>query len=341
MAINIGLMGFGRIGRNIFRIVHKREDMAVTVISDIAEPAAQQYLLRFDTTLGRFPEPVVLEEGVMYAGGRRTRLVAGRDPGDVNWKELGVEFVIEATGRQRSRAEIEKHLAMGARHVILCAPPVDEPDITVVFGVNENEMSSGHRIVSNGSCTANAAGPVVNLLHQTFGIRQGFLTTVHAYTNDQRLADVPAADLRRSRAAAENIIPTETRAHEMLMKLIPGLTGRLGGLAMNVPVPDGSVVDLVVQLERPASVKAVNETVRAAAAGALSGIIAYEENPIVSSDVVLSRSSGIFDSLATQTLGEDLIRVLIWFENGWGYAHRAIDVIGRLATIGERQEVAR
>ncbi len=337
MTIRIGLMGFGRIGRNIFRILSRRDDIQVAAINDVADHAALQYLLRFDTVLGRFPEPVTLKGDTMIAGGREVRMLSGREPGDADWKGLGIEFVIEATARHRSLSELERHLAAGARHVIVCAPPTEEPDITVIFGVNERDLSPRHRIISNGSCTSNAAGPLVRLLHETFGIRQGFLTTVHAYTNDQRLADVPADDLRRSRAAAENIIPTETRAHEMLMKLIPGLAGKLGGIAMNVPVPDGSVGDLVVQLERPCTAGAANDVVRDAAAGPLSGIIEYEEDPIVSSDVILNPHSGVFDSLATQALGEGLLRVLVWFDNGWGYANRALDLVHRLAGSPVRQ----
>jgi glyceraldehyde 3-phosphate dehydrogenase len=332
MAARIGLMGCGRIGRNIFRILHERDDVQLVAISEIADHAGVAYLLRFDTVQGRFPAPISLEEGSITAGGRTVRMLSEREPGDVDWKELGVEYVIEATGRERPRSQLEEHLERGARHVILCAPPSDEPDITVVFGVNEDRVTREHRILSNGSCTAAAVGPVVKVLHERFGIRQAFLTTAHAYTNDQMLADVPAADLRRSRSAAENIIPTETRAHEMLMKLIPGLRGRLGGMALNVPVPDGSAVDLVAQMERPAPPEAVNEAMREAAAGPLSGLIEYSTDPIVSSDVIVDPNSGVFDSLSTQGLGEDLVRVLVWFNNGWGYAHRALDLVGRLAS---------
>ncbi|MFQ5876231.1 MAG: type I glyceraldehyde-3-phosphate dehydrogenase [Acidobacteriota bacterium] len=331
MAVTVGLMGFGRIGRNIFRILHRRDDIQVVAISDIADHAALEYLLRFDTVFGRFPDPVSLENGTMRVGGRTVRMLSGREPGEVDWKGLGVEYVVEATARYRSRPELERHLEAGAGHVVLCAPPLDEPDITVIFGVNEDRVGREHRILSNGSCTANAAGPVVRTLHEAFGVRQGFLTAVHAYTNDQRLADVPAADLRRSRAAAENIIPTDTRAHEMLMSVMPALAGRLGGIAMNVPIRDGSVADLVLQLETPAAPGALNGRVREAAAGPLEGILAYEEAPIVSSDVIGSPHSGVFDALATQCLGEDLVRVLVWFDNGWGYAQRAVDLIARLA----------
>ena len=332
MSARIGLMGCGRIGRNIFRILHERDDVELVAISEIADHAGVAYLLRFDTVQGRFPEPIVLEDGLLTAGRQNVRMLSGREPGDVDWKDLGVEYVIEATGQERPRAQLERHLECGARHVILCAPPSDEPDITVVFGVNEEQVKPDHRILSNGSCTAAAVGPVIRVLHERFGIRQAFLTTAHAYTNDQMLADVPASDLRRSRSAAENIIPTETRAHEMLMKLVPGLSGRLGGIALNVPVPDGSAIDLVAQMERPASPEAVNDAIREEAAGRLAGLVEYSTDPIVSSDVIVNPNSGIFDSLSTQGLGGDLVRVLVWFNNGWGYAHRALDLVRRLAS---------
>jgi glyceraldehyde 3-phosphate dehydrogenase len=357
-------MGFGRIGRNILRILNRRkadsggafprvrsggspsrrrhsQDIEIVAISDIADHAALEYLLRFDTVLGRFPRPVHLEGGHLHVGGRSIKMLSGREPGDVDWKNERVDYVVEATARYRARSELERHLESGARRVILCAPPVDEPDITVVFGVNEGDLTPAHRIISNGSCTSNAVGPVLRLLQESYGIRQGFLTTVHAYTNDQRLADVPAEDLRHSRAAAENIIPTKTRAHELLMKLIPSIEGRLGGLAMNVPVPDGSVVDLVTQLERPANREEINELIGEAAAGPLMGILEYEEDPIVSSDVIANPHSGIFDSLATQQLGDDLLRLLIWFDNGWGYAHRAVDLIRRLSAMDDRPATRR
>jgi glyceraldehyde 3-phosphate dehydrogenase len=218
--------------------------------------------------------------------------------------------------------------------VILCVPPLDAPDITVVVGVNDEALSRRHRIISNASCTANALAPIAKVLHGAFGIRQGFATAIHAYTNAQRLADVPAGEMRSSRAAAENIIPAETRAHDLVMKLIPALEGRLGGMAMNVPVPDGSVVDFVARLERRASPAAVNEAVRTAAASDLSGILEYETEPIVSSDVIGNPHSAVFDSLGTQMIGEDLVKVLAWFDNGWGYANRVVDLVRRLSAIG-------
>jgi len=333
MAIRIGLMGFGRIGRNIFRILYQRDDVEVAAISDIADHRALEYLLKFDTVMGRFPDEVTVRDGSLIVGGRSIPMLSGREPGDVDWKAHGVDIVVEATARYRSRAEVQKHLDSGARRVILCVPPVDEPDITVVIGVNDHLLTARHRIISNASCTSNCLGPIAKVLHRAFGIRQGFVTTIHAYTNDQRLADVPADDMRRSRAAAENIIPTDTRAHELVMKLMPELAGRLGGVAMNVPVPDGSVVDLVVQLEKHATVEAVNEAVRTAAASDLAGIVEYETDPIVSSDVVGNPHSAVFDSLGTRMIGGDLVKVLAWFDNGWGYSSRVVDLVRKLSSL--------
>jgi len=333
MPVKIGLMGFGRIGRNIFRILHKRSDVQVAAISDTAEPEGLAYLLRFDTVLGRFPEKIRVRDGSLEVAGAAIPLLSGRRPGDVDWSEHGVEIVVEATARYRSRREIEGHLAAGARRVILCVPPVDPPDITAVIGVNDGLLSASHRIISNASCTAHCLGTIAKVLHEAFGIAEGFVTTVHAYTNAQRLADVPAEEMRGSRAAAENIIPAGTRAHELVMDLIPELRGRLGGLAMNVPVPDGSVIDFVARLERSVTAEAVNAAVREAAAGPMAGLIEYETEPIVSSDVIGNPHSAVFDSLGTMVLGGDLIKVLAWFDNGWGYANRVVDLVRRLSAL--------
>jgi glyceraldehyde 3-phosphate dehydrogenase len=340
MAIKIGLMGFGRIGRNIFRILYRRDDVEVAAISDIADHKALEYLLRFDTVLGRFPDEVSVRDGYLLVRGHAIPMLSGREPGEVEWRKYGVDVVVEATARYRKRAEAQKHIDAGAKRVILCAPPADEPDITVVMGVNDGLVAPGHRILSNASCTAHCLGPIVKILHGSFGIREGFVTSVHAYTNDLRLADVPASDMRRSRAAAENIIPTDTRAHELVMSLIPDLKGKLGGLAMNVPVPDGSVVDFVAHLEKPTTVAAVNEVVRTAASSDLAGIVEYETDPIVSSDVTGTSYSAIFDSLGTQMIGDSLVKVLAWFDNGWGYANRVVDLVKRLSALPEA-EVAR
>ena len=250
MATTIGLMGFGRIGRNLFRILYQSEDIKLAAISDIADHKALEYLLRFDTILGPFPDEVSIEEGNLYVAGRQIPMLSEEEHGEVPWGDLGVDTVIEATAQHRTREEFEKHLKQGAKRVILCVPQKTPPDITVVMGVNDDDLKQEHRIVSNASCTTNCLAPVVKVLHESFGVKRGYITTVHAYTNDQRLADVPHSDLRRSRAAAENIIPTTTGAARAVGKVMPELLGKLDGIAMRVPVPDGSIVDLVAELGR-------------------------------------------------------------------------------------------
>ena len=328
MSTRVALMGFGRIGRNLFRILYRSERIRIAAISDTADPKALEYLLRFDTILGRFPDEVSIREGHLYSYGRQIPLLAD-DTSDLPWGDLGIDTVIEATGCSRSRAELERHLERGARRVILCAPPLEPPDITVITGVNDGALEAHHRIVSNGSCTAQCAGPVVKILQEAFGIRRAFLSTVHAYTNQQRLADVPSEDKRRGRAAAQNIIPQATNAAEVLIGLMPELAGRLSAMAMNVPVPDGSVVDLVCWHEKPVTEVAINEVIRTAAASRFPGILDYEDNPIVSTDILRDTHSGTFDSLATMVQGDTMSKTLTWYDNGWGYAHRAVDLIER------------
>lgn len=331
--ITVGLMGLGRIGRSLFRILYRRDDVRIVAISDTADPAALEYLLRFDTILGRFPDEVAVSEGNLYAWGRQVRLLAGEKPGDVPWGDLGVEVVVECTGRARSRLELERHLEMGAHRVLLCSPAADPPDLTVVVGINDHDLRPEHRIVSNSSCTALAAAPVLSLLDEAFGIERVFLSSVHAYTNQQRLADVPAEDLRTGRAAAENIIPQATNAPQILEVLLPALAGRIRGMAMNVPVPNGSVVDMVCWHRRPVSKIAINQVMRTGATGRFPGVLAYEDAPLVSSDIIRSSYSGTFDGEATMVLGDRVSKTLCWFDNGWGYAHRAVELIQRFGQL--------
>ncbi|MEJ2101838.1 MAG: type I glyceraldehyde-3-phosphate dehydrogenase [Desulfobacterales bacterium] len=334
MAITIGLMGFGRIGRNLFRILYQSEDIKLAAISDIADHKALEYLLRFDTILGPFPDEVSIRENNLYVVGRQIPMLSEKEPGDVPWGDLGVDIVVEATAQNRSRQEFEKHLEQGARRVILCVPQKTPPDITVVMGVNDDQLKPEHRIVSNASCTAHCAAPVVKILHEAFGIKRAFLSTVHAYTNQQRLADVPSEDKRRGRAAAENIIPQETNAAQVVTELIPELAGRLTGASMNVPVPNGSVVDLVCWHEKPLTQVAINEVVRTAAASAKwRGILNYEDDPIVSSDIIRSTFSSTFDSQATIVQKENVSKTLAWYDNGWGYTHRVVDLIRKFVEI--------
>jgi glyceraldehyde 3-phosphate dehydrogenase len=320
-------MGFGRIGRNLFRILYQSDEIRLAAISDIADHKALEYLLRFDTILGPFPDEVSIREGNLYVVGRQIPMLSEKEPGDVPWGDLGVDIVIEATAQHRTRDELENHLAKGAKHVILCVPQKTPPDITIVMGVNDDQLRPEHKIVSNGSCTAHCAAPIIKILHEAFGIQRAFLSTVHAYTNQQRLADVPSEDKRRGRAAAENIIPQATNAAQVVTELIPELAGRITAASMNVPVPNGSVVDLVCWHDKPVTKVAINEVVRTAAASQWKRIINYEDDPIVSSDIIRSPYSSTFDAQATMVQRDTVSKTLAWYDNGWGYAHRVVDLI--------------
>ncbi|MFH1262224.1 MAG: type I glyceraldehyde-3-phosphate dehydrogenase [Pseudomonadota bacterium] len=331
MAIHVGLMGFGRIGRNIFRILYGQDDIQVVAISDIVDPPALEYLLQFDTVHGRFPEPVTAKGDTLYVKGRQVKLVQGKEPKDVPWKDLGVDIVIEASARGRTRASLEDHLKQGAKRVVLTVPAHDPVDAVIVRGVNDEVLNAKHRIISAASITTNCAGLMLKILNNAFGVERAFMTTIHAYTNAQRLADVPHTDLRQCRAAAENIIPTETHVTEAIGEIIPELKGKFAGMAMNVPVPDGSNVDLVTETKQPVTVESVNEIFRSAAGSIYKGIVSYMDDPIVSSDVIGDSHSVVFDSLATMTLGDRMVKTLGWYDNGWGYAHRVVELVQRMS----------
>jgi glyceraldehyde 3-phosphate dehydrogenase len=324
-------MGFGRIGRNIFRILHSMDDIQVVAISDIGDPKTMEYLLRYDTVHGRFPDPVFAKGDYFYVKGQQIRYLNGREPGEVNWKEVGADIVVEATAKYRTRAFLQKHLDAGAKRVVLTAPAQDEVDAVIVRGVNDHMLKPSHRLISTSSVTTNCVTPILKILNDAFGVERAFMTTIHAYTNDQRLADVPHTDLRRSRAAAENIIPTETFAPKTIARILPELAGKLDGMAMNVPVPDGSIVDLVTETTKSVSIESVNEVVRSAAGGQYKGIVDWVDDPIVSSDVIGDPHSAIFDSLSTNIMGDRMLKTLTWYDNGWGYAHRVVEIIRRLS----------
>jgi len=330
----IAINGFGRIGRAVFRMLSQREDIEVVAINDVTPNETLAYLTRFDTVYGRFPGTVTLTGDTMAAGTQRVRMLEQRDPAKLPWRELHVDVVVEATGRFRRREECAWHVAAGAKRVILTVPAKDAVDAMVVVGVNDTILRPEHAIVSNASCTTNCLAPVAKVLHASFGIVKGVITTVHAYTNDQRLADVPHKDLRRSRAANENIIPTTTGAARAVGVVLPELRGKLDGIAMRVPVPDGSTVDLVAQLERPATVASINEAMKQAAASPpLDGILEYCEDPIVSSDIIQDSHSAVFDSLCTRVLGDRFVKLIAWYDNEWGYSCRVVDLIGKLAAL--------
>lgn len=338
--LSIGLVGCGRIGRTLVRLLAREELLRLAAIEEPADPEAVEYLLRFDTLVGRFPESLRRVEGALEIAGRRVALFQPPAAGATPWRDLGITTLVEASGREHTRAELEAHLAAGARRIVLCSPSQEPPDVTVVAGVNGGALEPGHRIVSVGSVTANCAGPLLRVLHRRFGVERAFLTTVHAYTSHLHLADVPTPEWRTGRAAGENIIPHSTNADDVLTDLLPELAGRVSGLALHVPVPNGSVVDLTCWHPRPVGVEELNAAVRAAAEGELSGILAYETEPIVSSDVLGTRYSGIFDSLSTQIVAGRVSKTLTFYDNAWGYAHRVLDLLRRIAAFAAEETAA-
>jgi glyceraldehyde 3-phosphate dehydrogenase len=332
---NIAINGFGRIGRAVFRIIASRPDSGLNVvaINDLSDDDILAYLLEYDSVMGRFDEEVSVKDGVMTVGTHEIQMLMERDPSQLPWKDLAVDIVIESTGVFRDRASNQKHINAGAKRVILTVPAKDKIDETVVLGVNDDQLDAEDIIVSNASCTTNSLAPLAKVLDDSFGIRKGVMTTVHAYTNDQVLADVPHKDLRRSRAATENIIPTTTGAAAAIGEVVPNLAGKLDGMAMRVPVPDGSTVDLVVELDRDVTVEEVNAAVKAAAEGPMAGIMEYVEDPIVSTDIIGNPHSSIFDAGGTQVLGGNLVKVMSWYDNEWGYSNRVVDLAERLAEV--------
>ena len=338
----VAINGFGRIGRTVFRIIASRpdSDIEVVAINDLSDDDILGYLLEYDSVMGRFDQTVSMEDGLMRVGDHEVKMLMERDPTKLPWAELDVDVVVEATGVFRDRASLQSHLDAGAKRVVLTVPAKDDIDETVVLGVNDEDLDADDLIVSNASCTTNCLAPLAKVLDDAFGIRKGVMTTVHAYTNDQRLADVPHADLRRSRAATENIIPTTTGAAKAVGQVLPNLDGKLDGMAMRVPVPDGSTVDLVVELDTDVTVEEVNAVVKAAAEGEMAGILEYTEEPIVSTDVIGNPHSSIFDASGTHVLGGNLVKVMSWYDNEWGYSNRVVDLIERLAEIIREDEAA-
>ena len=331
MAIQVGINGFGRIGRSVFRIISDRDDIEVVAINDLFDNEQLAYLLKYDTVMGIFDKEVTAESDAMTVDNQRVVMTEQRDPAEIPWKDLGAQFVIESTGVFRHREPLEKHIAAGAEKVILTVPAKEEIDATIVIGVNNDELKPEHRIVSNASCTTNCLAPIAKILDDRFGLEEGFITTVHAYTNDQRLADVPHKDFRRSRAAGENIIATTTGAAVAVGKVLPQLKGKLDGLAMRVPVPDGSIVDLVFRMGKKASRDDINAAIREAAAGPMKRVVEYSEAPLVSSDIIGNTHSSIFDALSTNSQEDGYARVVSWYDNEWGYSNRVVDLIEMLA----------
>jgi glyceraldehyde 3-phosphate dehydrogenase len=333
--MKVAINGFGRIGRSVFRILDQRADIDVVAINDLADNEALLYLLRYDTVMGGFQGRVGLEGDHLVTAHSRVAMLFEKNPSALPWRDLGVDVVIEATGKFTQREQAAQHLTAGAGRVLLTVPAKDEIDYTVVLGVNEDGLKPEQRIISNASCTTNCLAPLARVLHENFGIVEGVINTVHAYTNDQRLADVPHSDWRRSRAAAENIIPTSTGAAKAVGKVLPELKGRLDGIASRVPVPDGSVVDLFVELGTRVSVESVHAAVRAAAATPrLAGILEYTDQPVVSSDIIGNPHSSIFDAGFTSVIDGRYLKCLSWYDNEWGYSNRICDVLRIIAAWG-------
>jgi glyceraldehyde 3-phosphate dehydrogenase len=333
MSIKVGINGFGRIGRNFFRAAKQQGiDIDFVAVNDITDAKTLAHLLKYDSVLGTFPGEVTATETSIVADGEELKVLAERDPANLPWKELGARIVIESTGLFTKREDADKHIAAGAEKVIISAPAKGE-DITMVLGVNDDAYDpKSHSVISNASCTTNCVVPMAKVLDDAFGIDQGFMTTIHAYTNDQRILDLPHEDLRRARAAAINIIPTSTGAARTTGVVIPHLKGRVDGLAMRVPIPDGSVTDLVATLNREASIEEVNAAYRSAAErGPLAGKLMYTEDAIVSSDIVGSPASCTFDALSTMAIGT-MVKVLGWYDNEWGYSHRLVDLTRLVAS---------
>lgn len=329
--MRIAINGFGRIGRSVFRILSNRTDIDVVAINDLFDDHVLAYLLKYDSVMANFNQDIHIENDMLITPNERVKMLSIKNPEELPWKELEVDVVVEATGIFRTREKLELHLKAGAKRVVLTVPAKDAIDYTIVIGVNDEGLKPEHRIISNASCTTNCLAPMVKILNDNFRIVEGLMTTTHAYTNDQRLADVPHKDWRRGRAAAENIIPTTTGAAKAVGLVIPELTGKLDGMASRVPVPDGSVVDLLVEVEKEVNVNTVNEVVKKASeTEALNNVLMYSEDKLVSSDIVGNSYSSVYDSEFTHVLGGKYIKTLSWYDNEWGYSNRVVDLIVRL-----------
>ncbi len=335
MTIRVAINGFGRIGRLVFRVLKERKGFEVVAINDLADAKSLAHMLKYDSVHGRYAGTVEAGEGEIKVDGVSTKVLGAKDPATLPWKAMNVDFVVESTGIFTSKADCMKHVEAGAKKVLLTVPPKDDVDAMIVMGVNDETLKAAHKIISNASCTTNCLGPVAKVIHDAFGIERGLMTTVHAYTNDQRTNDMIHKDLRRARAAAVNIIPTTTGAARAVGKVIPALKGKLDGYSLRVPVPDGSVIDLTANLSRPATVEEINTALKKAAEGPLKGIMAYTDEPIVSSDIVGDPHSSIVDGACTMvTDGGKLVKIVSWYDNEWGYSNRVVDLLVKSHQLG-------
>ena len=331
----VAINGFGRIGRMSFRELCTRKSVEVVAINDLTSADTLAYLLKYDSVHGRFDGEVVADGDYLVINGKRIRVYAEKDPANLPWKELGVDIVIESTGLFKNREKMMKHINAGAKKVVLTVPADKKEDVdaTVVLGVNDHILTKDIQLVSNASCTTNCLSPIAKVLNDNFGVVRGLMNTIHSYTNDQKILDLPHSDLRRARAAAVSIIPTKTGAAKAVGLVLPELAGKLDGLAMRVPTPDGSVVDLTVELEKPATKEEINAAMKKAAEGPMKGILEYVDEPIVSADIVDNKHSSIFDSMLTQVLDNNFVKVVSWYDNEKGYSTRICDLTERMAQL--------
>jgi glyceraldehyde 3-phosphate dehydrogenase len=333
--MKVAINGFGRIGRSVFRLLQERDNVEVVAINDITDSEALAYLLRRDTVMGNFKGKATIEGGNLVTDKGTVKMTEIRNPAELPWGELGVDIAVEATGIFRHREQIAQHLTAGAKKVLLTVPSKDEIDATIVLGVNNEDLKPEHKIVSNASCTTNCLAPLAYVLDKEFGIERGLMTTTHAYTGDQRLIDTPHKDFRRARAAAENIIPTTTGAARAVGKVLPALNGKMDGMAMRVPVPCGSVVDLVTIMKKDVTVDRVNDALRKASeSDRLKGILAYADDPIVSADIVGDAHSSIFDPGCTSVIDGNMLKTISWYDNEWGYSNRVCDLMQLMHELG-------
>ncbi len=337
MAVKVAINGFGRIGRLVYRQTLNDNDIDIVAVNDLTDPATLAHLLKYDSVHGRFPGDVKVDGDIIHAGRDSFRVLSQPDPSKLPWKELGVEIVIESTGFFRTREKAMLHIESGAKKVVLSAPAKGKPgaDLTVVYGVNHSLYNPRKdEVISTASCTTNCLAPIAKVLNDTFGILNGIMTTIHAYTNDQKILDLPHKDLRRARAAAVNIIPTTTGAAAAVALVIPELSGKLDGIAVRVPVKDGSLVDLVCELRTDASIESVNRAMLEASEGNLKGVLQYSDEPLVSSDIIGNPYSSIFDSLITKMMGSRMVKILSWYDNEYGYAARMVDFMRYMIEVG-------
>ncbi|MGD6968407.1 type I glyceraldehyde-3-phosphate dehydrogenase [Rossellomorea vietnamensis] len=334
MTVKVGINGFGRIGRVVFRAALKNDNIEVVAVNDLTDANMLAHLLQYDTVHGKLDQEVSVDGDYLVVGGKKVKVLAERDPSQLGWGDLGVDVVIESTGRFTNRADAAKHLDAGAKKVIISAPAKDE-DITVVMGVNEDKYDAGsHHVISNASCTTNCLAPFAKVLNDKFGIKRGMMTTIHSYTNDQQILDLPHKDYRRARAAAENIIPTTTGAAKAVSLVLPELEGKLNGGAMRVPTPNVSLVDLVAELDKDVTVDEVNSALKEASEGKLKGILGYSEEPLVSTDYNGNPDSSTIDALSTMVMEGNMVKVISWYDNESGYSNRVVDLVDYIASQG-------